>query len=188
MIFQPFPKLPRLSREIIITEKLDGTNAQVAISEDGRVFAGSRNRWLSVKDDNYGFAAWVQENRDELLKLGPGRHFGEWYGRGIQRGYGLEDRRFALFNVERWEAHEDFPECCTTVPFLYRGVFDADVITTTTEVLRLKGSKAVPGFMRPEGIVIYHKAAGVGFKKLLENDEVPKGVAEGKQQFILKDN
>lgn len=28
MEFQGFPKMPRLSREVIISEKLDGTNAQ----------------------------------------------------------------------------------------------------------------------------------------------------------------
>ena len=57
--FKPFPKMARLSREIIITEKLDGTNAQVFITEDGDLFAGSRTRWITPQDDNYGFARWV---------------------------------------------------------------------------------------------------------------------------------
>ena len=34
--FQPFPKIPRLSREIVITEKIDGTNAQILITDDGQ--------------------------------------------------------------------------------------------------------------------------------------------------------
>jgi hypothetical protein len=29
--------------------------------------------------------------------------------------------------------------------------------------------------MRPEGIVVFHVAAGVGFKKTCERDEQPKG-------------
>ena len=33
--FIEFPKMARLTRECIITEKIDGTNAQIAITEDG---------------------------------------------------------------------------------------------------------------------------------------------------------
>jgi hypothetical protein len=99
--FKGFGKIARLSRNMIITEKLDGTNAQVYIDQWGEIRAGSRNRWIKVGDDNYGFAAWVEANKEELRKLGPGRHFGEWWGNGIQRGYGLPkgDKRFSLFNV-----------------------------------------------------------------------------------------
>lgn len=78
MEFAEFPKIARLSREIIVTEKVDGTNAQVFIGEEGTVLVGSRNRWITPKDDNFGFAAWVEANKDAILKLGPGRHFGEW--------------------------------------------------------------------------------------------------------------
>jgi hypothetical protein len=79
----------------------------------------SRSRWITPDDDNFGFAAWVEANRDELLTLGPGRHFGEWWGSGIQRGYGLPkgEKRFSLFNVSRWG--ESRPACCHVVPVLY---------------------------------------------------------------------
>ena len=40
--------------------------------------------------------------------------------------------------------------------------------------LRANGSKAAPGFAKPEGIVCFHVAANAGFKKTLEKDEVPK--------------
>jgi hypothetical protein len=112
MDFKEFPKMPRLSREIIVTEKIDGTNAQVAVVEldgysapgavwegDGlAIYAGSRTRWITPKADNFGFAAWVRDNAEELATLGPGNHFGEWWGAGIQRRYGLTDKRFSLFN------------------------------------------------------------------------------------------
>ena len=78
--FIPFPKIARLSRLAIVSEKIDGTNAQVLITEDGDIFAGSRSRWITPEDDNYGFARWVEGNKDTLLKLGPGRHMGEWWG------------------------------------------------------------------------------------------------------------
>ena len=42
--FQTFNKIPRLSRDCVITEKLDGTNAQILITENKKLYAGSRNR------------------------------------------------------------------------------------------------------------------------------------------------
>lgn len=172
--FEAFPKMPRLSREIIITEKIDGTNAQVFIADDGTILAGSRTRWITPADDNFGFAAWVEKNADELRNLGPGRHFGEWWGAGIQRKYGQDRKRFSLFNVSRWS--EERPSCCDVVPTLYRGDFTTEAVDNTIAVLRDTGSMAAPGFMQPEGVIVFHIAGNVGFKKTLEKDEVPKGM------------
>jgi len=77
--FKEFPKIARLSRECVVTEKLDGTNAQIYIGEDGEFLVGSRTRWITPDDDNYGFARWAYERKDELMKLGKGQHFGEWW-------------------------------------------------------------------------------------------------------------
>ncbi len=190
MEFKEFPKMARLSRECIITEKLDGTNAQIYIvGEDDpdydpalathivggyALLVGSRTRWIKPGDDNYGFAAWVKQNADELVKLGIGQHFGEWWGKGIQRGYGVSDKRFSLFNTTRWNK-ENVPGCVSVVPELYRGLFDTITVDGWIQNLKLEGSIAAPGFMKPEGIVIYHVAAGIGFKKTIEKDEQPKG-------------
>lgn len=173
--FIAFPKVPRLSREVIVTEKIDGTNSQVFITEDGEIRAGSRNRWLTKDADNFGFAAWVEAHRSDLLRLGPGRHYGEWWGSGIQRRYGLDHKRFSLFNVSRWLDAADLPSCCHVVPMLYRGVFSTEAIEDALDRLRQNGSVAAPGFMKPEGIIAYHVAGGFGFKKTLEKDEEPKG-------------
>lgn len=175
MDFEPFPKIARFSRDIVITEKIDGTNACIAISEDGATIrVGSRSRWITPDDDNYGFALWVEQNREDLLKLGPGRHFGEWWGRGINRNYGLADRRFSLFNVKRWEGEDARPACCGCVPVPYRGP-SLRAVEVTMDRLSDNGSQAAPGFMRPEGVIIYHTAAGVLFKKTLERDDAGKG-------------
>lgn len=176
--FIPFPKIARLSREIIITEKLDGTNAQIWISDDGtEIRAGSRTRWITPQDDNFGFARWAEENRDELLKLGPGRHFGEWWGKGIQRNYSLTEKRFSLFNVSRWEDDALRPSCCHTVPVLYRGDFSQSAWQNALADLAKNGSRAAPGFMKPEGIIVFHVAANIGFKKTIEKDAEPKSLA-----------
>lgn len=178
--FIPFPKMPRLSREIIVTEKIDGTNAQVFVGEDGEIRAGSRTRWVTPENDNHGFAGWVQDHADELRELGPGRHFGEWWGAGIQRRYGLTEKRFSLFNVARWEAER--PACTSIVPVLYRGLFDTNAVEGALIMLREIGSVASPGFMDPEGVVVFHTAGNFGFKKTLEKDDQPKGLSRGESQ------
>ena len=42
MEFSPFPKIARLSREIVITEKLDGTNASIFLGENGEFLTASQ--------------------------------------------------------------------------------------------------------------------------------------------------
>lgn len=173
--FRPFAKIARLSRDMVITEKIDGTNGCVAIDDDGNIRAGSRNRWITTENDNFGFARWVEENKAELCKLGPGRHFGEWWGQGINRGYGLHEKRFSLFNIHKWSDNPERPSCCRVVPVLDKGIFSITSATYMLDMLIKNGSQAVPGYMKPEGIVIYHKASNQLFKKTIENDEVPKG-------------
>lgn len=171
--FVEFPKMVRYSRDVIVTEKIDGTNAQIYITNDGKLFAGSRTRWITTDDDNYGFARWANDNRDELMKLGPGRHYGEWWGRGIQRGYGLQEKRFSLFNVERWGVNR--PECCGVVPVLWEGnMADMDVQKIMRDLWE-SGSIAAPGYKNPEGIVIYHTAGNFGLKKTFAKDAEGKG-------------
>ncbi len=203
MEFLPFPKIARLSRNIVVTEKIDGTNASIYIPEPesilqnapwldeshSMIFAGSRTKWITPVDDNYGFAKWVLENKEELLKLGPGHHFGEWWGQGIQRKYGLSEKRFSLFNTGRWNSkHNKGKEesntlclevsCCHVVPLLIQCKFDSLEIDCWIDDLIENGSAAAPGFMDPEGIVIWHEAARQLFKKTIKGDEKPKGSKE----------
>lgn len=211
--FESFPKMARFSREVVITEKIDGTNAQILIvpTKDFscdydpsnppvvagdlmdpaavNIYAGSRTRWLQPGKvtDNYGFAQWVAENAEDLKKLGPGRHFGEWWGAGIQRRYGQAGKHFSLFNASRWHQNgylgvsEEVdgvwrlgPVSCGVVPTLYRGEFTGSCVYSACDLLRSVGSVAAPGFRDPEGIIVYHTAGKVGFKKTLKNDSVSK--------------
>ena len=169
--FKEWPKIHRLNRDIIITEKIDGTNAQIYIDESENFFAGSRTRWVTPENDNFGFGKWAYEHKEDLLKLGPGRHYGEWWGNGIQRGYGQPNgmRWFSLFNTTRWK-DMIFPLIgLTTVPILYEGPFSQAMIEHCLKDLKLNGSKAAP-FMDPEGIVVYHTHGNVAFKVTLGGD------------------
>ncbi len=171
--FTPFRKIPRLNRTCTITEKIDGTNACVHVTEAGDILTGSRNRWITPEDDNFGFAAYVQANRDAFLALGAGTHYGEWYGLGIQRNYGLTEKRFALFNVGKWN-EDNVPTGLYVVPTLYVGSFHTSAVEFHVDLLRVVGSSVAPGFMKPEGIIIYHHAAGHYYKVTLDKDDEPK--------------
>ena len=200
--FEAFDKIPRLRRDCTITEKIDGTNAAVLIAElphvsEGSepqpdpflldywygpdasawgIYAQSRTRFLLPgKDDNFGFAAWVHAHADELVKLGPGRHFGEWWGAGIQRRYGQTEKRFSLFNTGRWKDPETRPACVGVVPELYVGPFSDLAVDASLDILRFDGSRAAPGFMGPEGIIVFMHASRTLHKVTLEKDEEPKG-------------
>ena len=184
-LFTPFPSIARLSRDMIVTEKLDGTNAQVHITETGQVFAGSRSRWITPEADNFGFARWVKANEDALRTgLGIGTHFGEWWGSGVQRGYGLTngEKRFSLFNVSRWTSSNNTAEkadgdtrcievpCCHVVPVLCRWTFDTAKVDECLYTLQRLGSAAALGFMKPEGVVVFHTKANTLYKKTLDGD------------------
>ena len=158
MDFKEWPKTPRLNRDITITEKIDGTNAAVIISDEGAVSAQSRSRLITPgkSTDNYGFAGWVEKNANTLLTdLGPGYHYGEWWGAGIQRGYGCSPgvKVFSLFNSFRWKDAEFYTPGLDVVPVLYSGPFSQDAIESAVQELRDGGSRANLGFMRPEGVI-----------------------------------
>lgn len=206
MDFPAFPKIARYkdsSLNVVVTEKLDGTNALVYITEawveagpegqclgriefpgrdsfiHGLVWAGSRNRWITPNDDNYGFARWVSEHKHELAALGPGKHYGEWWGSGIQRRYNLDEKRFSLFNVLRWNRDispgaETPPACCHVVPVLYHGEYSSlhtHSIHDSMAKLERHGSFAAPGWRDPEGVVAYFTHLRVSMKYTFKHQE-----------------
>lgn len=74
------------AKDIYVFPKLDGT-AGVVTSENGEICCGSRNRSVSIGDDNQGFAAWVLSDDVEASALrefcleNPFLHVhGEWLG------------------------------------------------------------------------------------------------------------
>jgi len=175
MEFVKFDKIPRLNRDCIVTEKIDGTNAQIVFTEDGEMLVGSRKRWIVPGDDNYGFAKWAHENRDDLFEaLGFGTHFGEWWGQGIQRGYGMDRKVFSLFNTTRWK-DVPLPDGVDVVPVMYEGKFTTYHVRACLMDLRDEGSVASSGFMQPEGVVVFHVASQHLYKATLLNDEKHKG-------------
>lgn len=183
--FEAFPKIPRMKHvSVTITEKIDGTNAQIFVPEDpaAPVRYGSRNRWVSPGADNYGFATWASQHEDMLRRLGPGRHFGEWWGAGIQRGYGLAEKRLSLFQAHRWLKHglpEGLPDNVGVVPILWCGSIDTMDLPGIVSSLFRGGSVAVPGWDKPEGVVV---EIGANKFKVTDAGDQPKWLTERLEQ------
>lgn len=207
-MFQRFASLTRFSHDWTITEKIDGTNACIVIdpmasADDAPyrdqviaeipgaihgefplyVLAQSRNNLITPAKDNAGFANWVANNAAELVEiLGVGRHFGEWCGAGIQRRYGLNIKKFALFNTHRWRDLAGHPDGgliggqLTVVPVLAEGYMDnpGAVAMGAMSMMKQNGSVFAPGFMDPEGVVMRYNPSGTVFKKTFDYDEQGK--------------
>lgn len=163
--FRAWPKIPRIENEkVLFTEKIDGTNACVIIDEDGNFGCQSRSRIITPDNDNYGFAKWANENKEDLMKLGVGHHYGEWWGQGVQRGYGLSEKRFSLFNTSRWGEHNlNTPQCCYVVP-----IIPSVSIEECKQILLENGSLASPGYARVEGIIMYNELTKTYYKIILD--------------------
>jgi len=188
MEFEAFPKIGRLNRDCTITEKIDGTNAQLLFSEEGILLCGSRTRqiWPEGTEgkpkgcDNMGFAGWAYDNMSALFKtLGPGRHYGEWAGAGIQRRYDMTEKRFFLFNTKRWTlealmTNGAYELGLDVVPLIYEGPFTTNICNNALEALRITGS-GINSFPRPEGIMVYHHGLRVMAKATIVGDAGGKG-------------
>jgi hypothetical protein len=158
--FIKWASIPRIENEKYhFTEKIDGTNACIVINPDGSYFCQSRTRIITPEDDNYGFAKWVEDNEKEILKLGEGRWYGEWWGAGIQRRYDQYSKKFSLFYYPG-----DLPtNTVERVP-----VIPVSTIEECRDYLLTNGSLAAPGFMNPEGAVVYSSLARTRYKIILD--------------------
>lgn len=198
MEFEAFPKIERFKGlRLVITQKIHGSNAQVyiypvqenqywdenkqehivtdgAVLIDGvfyKLACGSRNRWVTPDTDNFGFATFVYANMEEFIrKLGPGRHYGEWAGPGINSGEGLVEKKFVLFDYWKFPPERQLPPGCVVVPVLYDEICELNQINMAMGQLKTHGSFLIPGYMKPEGIVI--TLNGTRFKKVFAPEEV----------------
>lgn len=198
--FVEWPATPRFFRDVVITEKIDGINAAIHIKEVDKpdwdqtdytiiranlkwyyVAAQTRTHLITRKKDTAGLAFWVDYNAFELFKiLGPGTHFGEWWGAGIGRGYGCTGNTFSLFNTARWKDVSSYLRFghLTSVPVLYEGHMHPQLVSASLEALQLYGSAAAPGYRKPEGVCLFHTASNQIFKATIENDAKGKKAAK----------
>lgn len=192
MSYPSFPSIERLENLYChITEKVDGTNGLIELydsSIEGVLF-GSRNRYISANDDNMGFVSFFKNYTNQLGTLTnyieeekliyPIRIYGEWFGKGIQRGYNLEAKFFMPFNeylaikmIDAGIPHIKMPVT------LYSGKFSVEILEGCMNKLKDEGSQVVPGYNRPEGVVVYFPKHNFRLKETFEGpkwkDAIPK--------------
>ena len=152
-------------REWDVTEKIDGTNIRVMLSDTGEVSFGGRSAAAQIQADlvQYLIRTFQQDALKAALWLNPEEPvsavlYGEGYGPGIQKGGGLyrADKAFILFDVliagQWWLSREAVEEIAgklgiDTVPYLGRMTLDQIV-----ETVRLPFSSKL-GTAMAEGIV-----------------------------------
>ena len=101
-----------------VTEKIDGTNIRITLTEEGKVVLGGRTDAAQIPADliQYLYETFTPDkmraafwNPDATGQIRPIRAilYGEGYGAGIQKGGGLyrKDKAFRLFDVlveDKW--------------------------------------------------------------------------------------
>ena len=227
--YNSFPSIERLENiYCIISEKIDGTNGLIEINETNVRF-GSRNRYISFSDDNAGFANFFRHYEAKLedvakdvitkeLELNgetltscnesyPLRIYGEWFGCGIQRGYGLKDKFFMPFSSFYGEKLIEYQVPNVITPnIMYTGKFSMEVVGTCMQQLKLNGSGVVKDYKQPEGIVIFFPKYNFRLKETFDGakwkDALPKSEHDkkpvvdnsfgqcsicGKKLYLIKD-
>ncbi|MCK4359146.1 MAG: hypothetical protein KAW92_10485 [Candidatus Cloacimonetes bacterium] len=163
---QNFPNAFKEGDEVIITEKIHGTNCRFGWT-DGQYMVGSHTcrkecHGVSIyarigeeldMEHKFSFNLFTKENNDLVL-------YGEIYGFKVQKkfNYGLETQKFILFDVQlngvflEWEEVEGYAKIFNLdlPPVLYKGPFSNKVVEELVNGLTVLGQ----GAHLKEGIVI----------------------------------
>lgn len=87
----------------VVFPKLDGSNGSVWLGDDGKINAGSRNRELTLDDDNQGLCEYVTQHKgiENYLQDHPNhRLYGEWLIPHSFKDYRQDVwRRFWVFDI-----------------------------------------------------------------------------------------
>jgi hypothetical protein len=149
-------------RDWDVTEKIDGTNIRVMLSESGEVSFGGRTNGAQIpadliqhlirtfQQDKLKSAMWIDGAPVEAIL------FGEGYGPGIQKGGGLyrSDKSFILFDVlvagKWWLDHDAVNDVAKklgidVVPYLGRMTLDQIVELVRNPFLSKIGTAIAEG-------------------------------------------
>ena len=155
------PTLFDAGEEVVVTEKLHGTNARFVVDAAGNLHVGSHRTWKMVD----GTTVWARVAEQYGLREKLGRHpglvfFGEVFGSGVQdMTYGHANGRLSLafFDVFDPRTYDYLSHAAaealldglalSTVPVLYRGPLDVAML------VRLAEEDSVFGGIR-EGVVV----------------------------------
>jgi hypothetical protein len=172
-----------------VTEKIDGTNVRVMLSEAGELAIGGRSNNAQMPGDllmklvnqfsldRMKSALWIAQPVSAVL-------FGEGYGAGIQKGGTYRgDKAFILFDVlvdGRWwldkEAVDDVAQKlgCDTVPYLGRMTLDQIVWLVRSPFASKLGTAMAEGIVARPIETLFNKKGERLIIKLKTKDFAPK--------------
>lgn len=167
------PELLKTTGKAVVTEKVHGFNARFGRTSDGAFWTGGRNNVAYSAADAealsaaiidkqavmQGFTAWAIEQ--EVLVAPGTTYFGEWAGKGVQKGIDYGEKQFYLFGmsidengfralVETMFAAQALG--CMHVPVIWEGPMEELTMEMLTK-WRTKSSALAPADLA-EGIVI----------------------------------
>lgn len=162
--------------DIAVTEKLDGVASSFVIGDGfvtGNKDGEGEDLFVEAITGPKEFFTWVNLNAGDLVDcLADGIYHGVWWGKGLGRGYGVPEQRFALFALDLYDVNDvtsldNMVDGMSHVPVLYWGPLkrenDQDPIMDSIRRLQFAGSAAAPGFKPPAGVVVTNLSAGVSF-------------------------
>ena len=102
-----------LDGQVFCFPKIDGTNSCLFLDNDGNLCAGSRNRQLTLENDNAGFYAYALEHPEykAYLEVHPNQIlYGEWLVKHTIKTYSEDAwKKFYVFDVCEYAPDEDKP-------------------------------------------------------------------------------
>lgn len=157
-----FAEAFKVGEHITITEKIDGANASIAVSEDGKLIAFSRRNELTPESNLQGFYEYVQSLDPTMISCVLGTRyifFGEWLVKHTIKYPQEKMKQFYVFDVwdteiEQyipWEQAKQMAEFCglKMIPVFYDGPF-----TSWEHVYSFVGKTEMGGEPTGEGVVI----------------------------------
>ncbi|MEW6096896.1 MAG: RNA ligase (ATP) [bacterium] len=160
--YENFPNVLKNGEEVVVTEKIHGSNLRVS-KKDTALFVGG-HKWMWQEDEkNLYWRAIRQNGFDKIfLERLPDKVilFGEVYGKKVQNlQYGLNTQKIAFYDAfvdERYLDWDEFMELMkeigiadNIVPLVYRGGFDLDEIKKLAQ-----GNTLLAGNHLKEGVIV----------------------------------
>lgn len=160
--YENFPDVFEEREEVVVTEKIHGSNLRVS-KKDTDLFVGGHN-WMWKEDKrNLYWRAIRQNGFDEiLLERLPDKVilFGEVYGRKVQNlQYGLTTQKIAFYDAFQEGRYLDWDEFIelmketglsdNIVPLIYKGGYDSSKIKKLAE-----GETLLGGEHLKEGVIV----------------------------------
>lgn len=139
--------------------KLHGTNSGITVLSDGRVVPQSRNRVISIGDDNMGFAQFVDETKEFWKTFAnpekPVVIYGEWCGKGIMKNAAIADidkQVYAIFAIQVGRTDDEDASVYIDPEQLRNIVLDQGNAPSNVYVLPWYGEEVVVNFSNIESM------------------------------------